>query len=192
MSSKQQSLKGYQKVSKPEEKEAKEHPANELLIGSQRSPKQCISQAIDLLESGEKTLVLKGRGSAVNAVVNIAEVVKRRVKGLHQLTQMESLEVTDEYEPKDSSAGLENIKKTKYICGLSITLSLEELDTSLPGYQEPLPSEQVTQEDKDRRARRAAAPRTTRPSSGGGRGGKSGRGGGRGNSRGRGSRGGYR
>ena len=94
--------KNYKRVNVPEEKEAADLPKNELRVGPLRPTKTYISQAIDLFtDEKEKTVIVKGRGKAVSSVVNIAEVVKRRVKGIHQLTEMESTEVVDVYEPKE-------------------------------------------------------------------------------------------
>eukprot|EP01060_Flectonema_neradi_P019828 TRINITY_DN27345_c1_g1_i1.p1 TRINITY_DN27345_c1_g1~~TRINITY_DN27345_c1_g1_i1.p1 ORF type:complete len:205 (+),score=48.36 TRINITY_DN27345_c1_g1_i1:50-664(+) len=188
-------LADYKKVKNTPEKAEEDVPENELRIGTQRSLKKYISLAIDLFndEKGFKTVTLKGRGQAVSNVVSIAEVVKRRVKGLHQLTSMESTEVVDEYEPIDASKGLEKIQRTKYICGLSIVLSLDELDKNDAGYQEPLPEDAVVEEDKELRKRSSNRPRrSATKSSSAGRGGRgaASRGTGRGGNAGRGSRGG--
>ena len=102
-------LADYKKVKNTQEKAEEDVPENELRIGTQRSLKKYISLAIDLFndEKEHRQVTLKGRGQAVSNVVSVAEVVKRRVKGLHQLTSMESTEVVDEYEPIDASKGLE-------------------------------------------------------------------------------------
>lgn len=41
------------------------------------------------------TIVLKATGRAINKAVTTAEVVKRRIGGLHQVTSLETLEITD-------------------------------------------------------------------------------------------------
>ena len=41
------------------------------------------------------TIVLKATGRAINKAVTTAEVVKRRISGLHQVTSLETLEITD-------------------------------------------------------------------------------------------------
>ena len=42
-------------------------------------------------EKGEDFIVLKGMGRAINKTVTVAEIVKRRVAGLHQDTEVSSL-----------------------------------------------------------------------------------------------------
>ncbi|KAJ9468563.1 hypothetical protein DIPPA_30330 [Diplonema papillatum] len=189
-------LKDYKKVRNKDEQKDNDEPQkeNEFKVGPVRSTRTYISSAIDVLDKGEhRNIVLLGRGQTISKVVNIAEVLKRRIPGLHQLTETESTEVVDVYEPKDPTKSLEKQEVSKYICGLSITLSLDPLDTSKPGYQQPLHEGEVTEEDKERRANRARGDRQTSTRGRGGKGsissgrGKSGRGGdGRGASRGRG------
>jgi hypothetical protein len=38
-------------------------------------------------------------GRAINKTVTIAEILKRRVAGLHQITEIESTDITDVWEP---------------------------------------------------------------------------------------------
>jgi len=182
-----QDLKDFKRVTPKKEAKEEEHPKCELRVGPVRPPKAYIASCIDLFEEGEKTVVLKGRGQVISKVVNIAEVVKRRVKGLHQLAATESTQVTDVYEPKAGAEGKENIEIKKYIAALSITLSLEQLDKSLPGYQEPLSDSEVIEEDKTKRDNKEEKKRPRRSGKGAkstGRGGgakgakKGGRGGG--------------
>ena len=42
-----------------------------------------------------KTIVLKATGRAINRAVTTAEIVKRRIAGLHQETNLETLEIVD-------------------------------------------------------------------------------------------------
>lgn len=46
-------------------------------------------------------MVLKAMGRAINKTVGIAEIVKRRVHGLHQITDTGSAEIVDVWEPKE-------------------------------------------------------------------------------------------
>lgn len=93
-------------------------------------------------EKGLKTLVLKGMGRAINKTVTLAEIIKRRVPGLHQVMQIGSVEITDTWEPKEE--GLNELEITRHVSVISITLSSEPpTDTTVPGYQPPLPPEEV-------------------------------------------------
>jgi len=86
-------------------------------------------------------IVLKGMGQAINKTVTIAEVIKRRVAGLHQLNEIHSTTVIDENEPK--TEGLENAQITRTVSAISITLSKKALDTANPGYQKPISADLI-------------------------------------------------
>lgn len=44
---------------------------------------------------------IKATGQALATAVTVAEIIKRRFKGIHQMTKIGSLEVNDEYELKE-------------------------------------------------------------------------------------------
>lgn len=92
-------------------------------------------------------------GRAINKTVTIAEIIKRRIPKLHQLTEIGSVNITDTWEPLEE--GLNTLETTRHVSVISITLSIAELDSSKPGYQQPLPEEQVKplQEGPPRRLR---------------------------------------
>lgn len=59
-----------------------------------------VSYASGLLEDESKGCVqIVGRGRAINKVVTVAEVIRRKIGGVHQLTALSSVTVTDRYEP---------------------------------------------------------------------------------------------
>merc|ERR1712204_65874 len=85
-------------------------------------------------------------GKAVTAV----EIIKRRFKGLHQITKLGSQEVVDEYEPLEE--GLDNVTETRNLPFLEITLSKTALDSSDKGYQPPIDEscvKEVTAEEEE-------------------------------------------
>lgn len=95
-------------------------------------------------------------GRAINKTVTIAEIIKRRIPNLHQLTEIGSVNITDTWEPLEE--GLNTLETTRHVSVISITLSTVQLDTSKPGYQAPLPEDQVKplQEGPPRRAQAPA------------------------------------
>ncbi|PKU80124.1 keratin, type I cytoskeletal 9 [Dendrobium catenatum] len=130
----------YQRVEKPRE----ETPINEneIRITSQGRMRSYISYATNLLlEKGSNEIVFKAMGRAINKTVMIVELIKRRVVGLHQNTEIESADITDTWEPLEE--GLLPLETTRHVSMMTITLSKEELDTSSSGYQLPIPSDQV-------------------------------------------------
>ncbi|ETO16002.1 hypothetical protein RFI_21358 [Reticulomyxa filosa] len=67
------------------------------------------------------TIVLKATGRAVYSAVTTAEVVKRKIANLHQLTTLDTLEVTDIWEPLEE--GLKEVTTTRRVASISIILS---------------------------------------------------------------------
>ncbi|XVE48714.1 hypothetical protein DITRI_Ditri01bG0024400 [Diplodiscus trichospermus] len=130
----------YQKVEKPKA----ETPINEneLRITAQGRMRNYISYAMTLLqEKGTSEIVLKATGRAINKTVMIAELIKRRIVGLHQNTSIGSIDITDTWEPLEE--GLLPLETTRHVSIITITLSKKELDSSLIGYQPPIPADQV-------------------------------------------------
>merc|ERR1712154_493672 len=89
------------------------------------------------------TIHLFGSNRSMGAVVSVSEVVKKCVPGLHQVTTLESVTITDLYEPLES--GLKDVEVQRPLAQLKITLSLNEkdVDTKCAGYQAPMKSDVV-------------------------------------------------
>merc|ERR1712217_10104 len=86
----------------------------------------------------------------ITKAVTLAEVVKRRFKGLHQIASLSTTEIVDEYEPIEE--GLDKVMDTRTLSCIEIKLSKEALDTSDKGYQAPLPDSEVTDYDPEKAA----------------------------------------
>ncbi|XP_044469983.1 ribonuclease P protein subunit p25-like protein isoform X2 [Mangifera indica] len=130
----------YQRVEKPKA----ETPINEneIRITTQGRMRNYITYATTLLqEKGSGEIVLKAMGRAINKTVMIAELIKRRIVGLHQNTSIGSTDITDTWEPLEE--GLLPLETTRHVSMITITLSKKELNTSSSGYQPPLPADQV-------------------------------------------------
>ncbi|KAF8112407.1 hypothetical protein N665_0064s0040 [Sinapis alba] len=80
-------------------------------------------------------------GRAISKTVNIVELIKRRIPGLHQITSIGSTDITDTWEPLEE--GLLPIETTRHVSLITITLSKKELNISSVGYQCPIPIEMV-------------------------------------------------
>merc|ERR1712113_729995 len=89
--------------------------------------------------------IITATGNALTKAVTSAEVIKRRFKGLHQITKIGSQEIVDEYEPLEE--GLDMVTDTRSLPFIEIKLSKEELDTSDKGYQPPIDESLVTEVD---------------------------------------------
>jgi len=102
-------------------------------------------------EKNLEAFTLKATGAALATAVTVAEVIKRRFKGLHQITKLGSVEVTDEWEPLEE--GLDPVTGTRSVSFIEIVLSKGELDKSDKGYQEPLDESLVQEFDPEDIAR---------------------------------------
>ncbi|WOK94672.1 ribonuclease P protein subunit p25-like protein isoform X1 [Canna indica] len=130
----------YQKVEKP--REDTQINENEIRITTQGRMRNYITYAASLLqEKGSDEIVLKAMGRAINKTVMIAELIKRRIVGLHQITSIGSTDITDTWEPLEE--GLLPLETTRHVSMITITLSKKESSTSAVGYQCPLPADQV-------------------------------------------------
>ncbi|XP_021837437.1 uncharacterized protein [Spinacia oleracea] len=130
----------YTRVEKPKA----ETPINEneIRITTQGRMRNYITYATTLLqEKGSDEVALKAMGRAINKTVMIAELIKRRIVGLHQNTSIGSTDITDNWEPLEE--GLQPIETTRHVSMITITLSKKELNTSSTGYQPPIPEDQV-------------------------------------------------
>ncbi|XP_039049180.1 ribonuclease P protein subunit p25-like protein isoform X1 [Hibiscus syriacus] len=130
----------YQRVEKPKAETPIDE--NEIRITSQGRMRNYITYAMSLLqEKGSNQIVFKAMGRAINKTVTIAELIKRRIVGLHQITSIGSTDITDTWEPLEE--GLLPLETTRHVSMITITLSKIELNTSSVGYQPPLPPDQV-------------------------------------------------
>ncbi|XP_022760049.1 uncharacterized protein LOC111306458 [Durio zibethinus] len=129
----------YQKVEKPKP----ESPINEneIRITSQGAIRNYINYAIALLQDKRvKEIVLKAMGQAISKTVAIAEIIKKRIPRLHQDTAINSVGITDVWEPIEE--GLVPVEMTRHVSMISITLSTRELNKNSTGYQAPHNAEQ--------------------------------------------------
>jgi DNA-binding protein len=87
-------------------------------------------------------IVLQAMGRAMSKCVVVAEEIKRRVVGIHQVTKIYTHELEEVFRPLEE--GLDVLTFTRHVPALSIVLSRDEtlVDLAAPGYQPPLhPSE---------------------------------------------------
>merc|ERR1719160_1436615 len=96
-------------------------------------------------------LTIKATGNALTAAVTLAEVIKRRFKGIHQITALGSTEIIDEYEPLEE--GLDKVTDVRSVSFVEITLSKTPLDTKDKGYQPPIDDAMVTEFDPEQMTR---------------------------------------
>mmetsp|Transcript_72371 Transcript_72371/g.201979 ORF Transcript_72371/g.201979 Transcript_72371/m.201979 type:complete len:280 (-) Transcript_72371:107-946(-) len=140
-------MEKYRKVVKP--KSTEEIAEDEIRVTAAGSVSAYVSRVAKVFTELEKpSVTIKATGGALTKAVTLAEVVKRRFKGLHQITSVGSLEVVDEYEPIEE--GLDPVTDTRTLTVIEIKISKEPLDTSDKGYQAPIDEALVTDYDPDK------------------------------------------
>eukprot|EP00931_Biecheleriopsis_adriatica_P056212 TRINITY_DN332_c1_g2_i4.p1 TRINITY_DN332_c1_g2~~TRINITY_DN332_c1_g2_i4.p1 ORF type:complete len:307 (-),score=91.61 TRINITY_DN332_c1_g2_i4:125-1045(-) len=168
----------YRRVNKPKEELPKTE--EEIRVTAAGSVSAYVSRAATVFNELSKSyIIIQASGNALTKAVTAAEVIKRRFKGLHQITELKSQEIVDEYEPLEE--GLDKVVDTRTLSVIEIKLSKEPLDTSNKGYQAPLDESLVKEYDAEEMSRGRGRGR------GGGRGGRGkGKGRGKGASKGKG------
>mmetsp|Transcript_23659 Transcript_23659/g.70724 ORF Transcript_23659/g.70724 Transcript_23659/m.70724 type:complete len:154 (-) Transcript_23659:504-965(-) len=97
-----------------------------------------------LASEGGKRVVVYGEGRAVTKAIGVAEILKHRILGLHQNTQVGMSKVTEVWEPKlDVEEDVDRVQVVRRIPTVTVLLSLNPLDTAAPGYQPPLSEAEV-------------------------------------------------
>eukprot|EP01065_Artemidia_motanka_P026366 TRINITY_DN31313_c0_g1_i1.p1 TRINITY_DN31313_c0_g1~~TRINITY_DN31313_c0_g1_i1.p1 ORF type:complete len:215 (+),score=69.58 TRINITY_DN31313_c0_g1_i1:102-746(+) len=136
---------GYRRVKKTPLTDG-EPAANELRVtAGHTSSRAYVQQAVELLSSTDHhTVYLRGMGQAIAKTVNIAELMKRCVPGLHQISQLGSLSITDELQPLVPGKEVRTVRRN--VSTLTVTLSTKPLDESHSGYQPPLDPSMVDAE----------------------------------------------
>lgn len=94
--------------------------------------------ALARLEGGStRHVVFSGSGRAAGKAVSCAEIVKRRVPGLHQLTKLRFLQTEDSWVPTSPDTGLDPLTVRRHVPAVWVLLSRDPLDPSECGYQPP-------------------------------------------------------
>ena len=133
----------YRRVDRKEET----LPMNEIRVRRGVGIGRYLKRAWELLNKtdgtvNEDTVVIKGVSNAVQSAVSLAELIKHRVKGLHQINKISNITIVDEYEPLFE--GLDHLKFSRIVTMLQITLTKStNVQTSDIGYQPPIAESEV-------------------------------------------------
>ena len=113
---------------------------HEIYLTSKQDPINFLKYAIFLFEKRNLPYVkFKASGSAIAGLVNIAEILKKVVPGVHQVNKIYTLKYEQDYEPKEK--GLDHVTIVRNVPILEIAFYKELLDlnmTELPGFQKAL------------------------------------------------------
>ena len=108
-----------------------DHTSNEIRVSANGNLSRYIKHALNLLRNNERSIILKGAGSATSRVLHLTEILKRRIGGLHQVNSISSVLV-------DSK---ENDGKQRRISVFEAELSIDKPKNEEVGYQEPVEKE---------------------------------------------------
>lgn len=86
-------------------------------------------------DGGLRQVVFSGSGRAVTKTITCAEIMKRKVGCLHQLTKLRYKTVKEVWE--SSEGGTSEMTVHRSVPSISILLSKDPLDPTEPGYQPP-------------------------------------------------------
>lgn len=116
----------------------------QLRIASGSNIQNCVARVLQTLEAlpAQAVVRLIAQGNAVAKAVTIAEISRRRLRRLHQNTQVGLVRNAG---TESSSAANTSIdaSKSEPVPTISITLSFCLLDASQPGYQPPLTEDEL-------------------------------------------------
>lgn len=148
-----ESLEKYKKVRS--EREAV--PDGIIRVNRTIQARNFIDHVLDEFNNKNKdSVTLSSLGQAITKAVTIAEIVKHRVAGLHQVNEINTIVIDDEYEPLEEEEKLDKLTVSRKLTCLQITLSkTAPKNTKVAGYQPPIPESEVNPdagpEDEGRR-----------------------------------------
>jgi hypothetical protein len=132
----------YKKIIHPENERLKNH----IFIRSNSIVRKVVAFSIDLILNKKfPNVILSAISKNMDKVVFIAELIKRKLKGLSQQTSLGTLEFQEVFLPKDHVKNRPDYLVKRKATILSIILDYRDtIDTAHYGYQRPLPLNQVS------------------------------------------------
>merc|ERR1712151_238211 len=133
-------LDKYQRINQDKE------PINpyEIRIRSSKDTKFYVGYAMYLLDrANSESVTIKATGNAIPKAVNVVEILKRRVEGLHQLNRIKHAEVEDKYEPLEEGLDTVIVKRFLSLIEITLTKNIPNEATDEIGYQKPLPKDEI-------------------------------------------------
>ncbi|XP_042311286.1 ribonuclease P protein subunit p25-like protein isoform X1 [Sceloporus undulatus] len=84
-----------------------------------------------------RQVLFSGAGKAISKTITCVEIMKRRMKSLHQITKVFFRQTEEIWDPIVPEAGLDPLTVKRNIPAICVLLSKDPLDTKEPGYQAP-------------------------------------------------------
>ena len=116
---------------------------HEIHLTSKQDPINFLKYAIFLFEKRNLPYIkFKASGSAIAGLVNISEILKKVVPGVHQVNRIYTLKYEQDYEPKEK--GLDHVTIVRNVPILEVSFYKELVDQDMenwPGFQRALKPE---------------------------------------------------
>ncbi|XP_051512033.1 ribonuclease P protein subunit p25-like protein [Myxocyprinus asiaticus] len=96
-------------------------------------------------QTGLRQVVFSGSGRAVTKTITCAEIMKRKIGGLHQMTKLQYKGLREVWESQEGGDSEMTVHRT--LPSISILLSKDPLDPLEPGYQPPDNENERTREE---------------------------------------------
>ncbi|KAM3844506.1 LOW QUALITY PROTEIN: ribonuclease P protein subunit p25-like protein [Vipera latastei] len=138
-----QTMENYQKskvVEKPSPLPFTSLPSDiiEMKVKDGSKIRNLMGYAIGKMEQETtRQMLFSGVGKAINKTITCVEIMKRRLKDLHQITKVFFQQIEEIWEPIVPEAGLDPLTVKRNIPAICVLLSKEPLDHQEPGYQAP-------------------------------------------------------
>ncbi|XP_067829392.1 ribonuclease P protein subunit p25-like protein [Heptranchias perlo] len=136
-------MENYRKIRKTEEESPlpfENLPADivEMRVKEGSKIRNLMGFAMGRMElEGTKQIVFSGSGRAVTKTITCVEIMKRRIRGLHQITKLRYKSMQEIWEHREPQEGSQNLTLLKNVPSICILLSKEPLDPAEAGYQPP-------------------------------------------------------
>ncbi|KAG8534864.1 hypothetical protein GDO81_030074 [Engystomops pustulosus] len=136
-------MENYQKVRVEEKALAPAFPALppdviEMKVKDGSKIRNLMGFAIGRMEVAEvRQMVFSGSGRALGKTITCVEIMKRRVKDLHQITRIFYTPTEEIWEPIVPEVGLDPLTVKRNCPSICVLLSKDPLDATQAGYQAP-------------------------------------------------------
>ena len=112
-------------------------PPEEIRISLKKSriSSYLLYAATQLIKEKRPYVIIKATGNAISRACIVAEVLKHRINGLHQINKLSSIQVTDQG----------NVQRFLTLLDIKLTLNPNEEEKKEVGYQGVLPNTEVTE-----------------------------------------------
>lgn len=122
-----------------QEKEKADKPDTDIIMQRSDFYGRYVGRALKLFfEDDKKFVTIKAAERVIERAIWVAEVLKKKVGGLHQITRLTENKIVDVYEPKEE--GLLKVEVERFLTVIEITLTKEPTaeQKKEAGYQAPL------------------------------------------------------